>query len=460
MTTDSKKGENAFWTLASAQLPTFCVTLAAVIVLAALYASGYLTPDGHLLALREFEQAFRGSAPTPFDATTVAAHRGALAVSGILLAATVALSITAVFWAVSNTARYLDKIDGRKVIFLAATAVCTLVCGEVIFALIGVAIDRLNASLALISVPASRLLDMTAHDLPDAKWLDAVPPLMFIQSFMLPMVLAFGVSFRLSPPEPADPPTAPTADPTEAWLRWLTGSTEAQAGARRRLGDLTARVRELDHVLYIGALALVFGTLQLSAALSVPLTLMPAATDVRTTIDLCKAGTAAGNPFVPAPAPAAAESAVARSKATGGAKSKDKTPPAPAASTPAAAKKAASTANPVPATPPAAFHRALTPEDCQGVATEWARVNVAQSVRSLIRALTTTFGLAFSLLLGAIYVPAILRLRKWIDESREALAGQADADLGDADPVRRIAAVAATLGPAIAALVANTLSSG
>lgn len=87
------------------------------------------------------------------------------------------------------------------------------------------------------------------------------------------------------------------------------------------------RLRELDQMLYIGALALVSGTLQRSFGLSVPLASLPKATDLKLRVDLCKAAaplSKASNPFLGATDPYAEPRKVkdAQAKATAAAATK------------------------------------------------------------------------------------------------------------------------------------------
>jgi hypothetical protein len=68
-------------------------------------------------------------------------------------------------------------------------------------------------------------------------------------------------------------------------------------------------------------------------------------------------------------------------------------------------------------------------------------------------------------MLASIYVPALIGLRLmleerplWLGPSVATLSQVEKLDIGDVDPVRRIAAIAATLSPLLAGLVANALT--
>lgn len=384
------------------QAPMCCLVIAFLLTIAMLRASGYFAlpkdEDDYARVIAALGSAFLKGRPEHFEVESVAAFRGGLAVSGVLLAATVAMSMTAVLWVSAN-------MRGRPWRFV-LSRLAGLIMGLEVLAWVIFSMPLHEDSFSFISRPAYALLDVTRAQFPNAEWLGSVPLLMLCQAVGLPLILAFGACLFMQP------------------VPRLVGD---RIRAQKRIETLIPRVRELDQMLYIGALALVCGTLQLAAALSVPLLNMPAAADVKTTIDLCKASTSekVANPFFSV-SHAAAEAPGMHSPAT------------------------------------ASFHREFSAGDCEAVQTELARVSVAQSVRSLIHALTLALGLAFSMLLAAIYVPAMIRLRVWMDEARElgASANASDgSDFGNADPMRRIAATIATLGPIIAGLVANTLTS-
>jgi hypothetical protein len=79
---------------------------------------------------------------------------------------------------------------------------------------------------------------------------------------------------------------------------------------------------------------------------------------------------------------------------------------------------------------------------------------------------TLSFGLAFSALLAAIYVPALIGIGILIgplQPSASSNGGDSDeknADTPEVDPLRRIAAIIATLSPLLAGLLANAFASG
>jgi len=77
-----------------------------------------------------------------------------------------------------------------------------------------------------------------------------------------------------------------------------------------------------------------------------------------------------------------------------------------------------------------------------------------------VKGVTLGFGLSFSALLAAIYVPTLLVLRDMVEQRRRELPAGKGSGIEPVDPVSRIAAVIATLSPLAAGLLANTLSGG
>jgi len=75
-----------------------------------------------------------------------------------------------------------------------------------------------------------------------------------------------------------------------------------------------------------------------------------------------------------------------------------------------------------------------------------------------------------SALLAAIYVPALIGLRQMIEPRRKIVGATPREDpdaakdrgdaIGEVDPLRRVAAILATLSPLLAGLVANALAGG
>ncbi|WP_422014719.1 hypothetical protein [Roseateles sp.] len=88
-----------------------------------------------------------------------------------------------------------------------------------------------------------------------------------------------------------------------------------------------------------------------------------------------------------------------------------------------------------------------------------ARLGDVDSLRELVRGVTLSFGLAFSAMLAAIYVPALLVLREMVESRQRSLPANEPSGTESVDPVTKIGAVVATLSPLLAGLVTNVLAS-
>lgn len=374
--------------------PAIALAVTGACMLGMPYAVGYLSQAGEP---DDWPRRIADALSGPVDFT---ARRAALVFSGVTLAITVALTLCIVVWcfaaAREKSPAYRRLVIGWVVAQLAVTLL-VLGCMQVL------GLQPFTSRLG------NHLLYPTSIA-PDIRVAAYVPTMMFALACALPAILAMGACFLLQP------------------MR-SRGSVE---GTQKQLKQLGARLRQLDLLLYAGALALVFGTLQLSAALSVPIASSPDSASLKLQADLCKA--AAPNPFF-----------------------------APGAQAPA---------------PGASYFEGFAAEHCRQLPREFARLEVFDSLRKLARSVTLSFGLAFSAMLVALYVPALNLLRSMI-ESRlpEPVQVAANEDengqkrekngrdasgvtLGDFDPLRRIAAVVAALSPLVAGLVANALAGG
>ncbi|ANH68638.1 hypothetical protein [Mitsuaria sp. 7] len=321
-----------------------------------------------------------------------AARRAALAFSGVTLAITLALSITSVVWAVSA---FLKKANRFRI--------PALIVAVLFLALsMGLSWKVADACQPFTSELGKLLLSPKSAN--TASWMaGAVPYAMFFLACTVPSVLLAGATFVLQP----------------MWLPSdrLNSTTKVRKFAEIQVKILIARVRELDQMLYIGALALVFGTLQLSAGFSIPLASMPKAAPLKAQADLCKLM----SPAASAPTFFTAASAVD-----------------------ADARK--------------------TDARCRELPRQFAQVESADSLRELARGITLCFGLAFSALLAAVYVPALVGLRLMIEERLPCIPSKDDGEttkaIAEVDPLHRVAAVVATLSPLFAGLLANTLAIG
>lgn len=362
--------------------PTFWLLIVWACLLLMLHAAGYLSADPAPDALARFKEALQASA------ADAAVQRAAFGFSGVTLAITVALSLTSLFWCAAAAWKRAGAY--RVAVFFWAAALLVLA--------LTVSHDASVRWTPFTSELGALLLERAAQEAQSAL-AQYIPLVMFALSSVVPSMLLAGATYLLQP--------------------MALGVSEAVL--KQQLHLLKGRLRELDQMLYIGALALVFGTLQLSSSLSVPLVSMPRAADLKAHADLCKA----------------------------------LDPPAPGSSVVFFASKASG---------PAGLNR-----QCQQIPGAFARLEAAEGLRQLVRGITLCFGLSFSALLAAIYVPSLIVLRNMIEKRQATLAdiqaqsaqpAKADGEPLVVDPFSRIAAVFATLSPLLAGLVANILASG
>ena len=367
--------------------PAIWVAMVWAAMVAMLYAVGYLDADvdksGRLAELTER----LGQPEVDF-----AARRAARAFSGVTLAITLTLSITSLVWAASAFFKKSDRFRWPALLLV------------VLFLITSLSLSWWVAEKyqPFSSKLGQALLNPESSGAP-SEVAAGVPTAMFILACIVPCILLAGATFLLQPmvlPER------------------ITDAPDAAAVFRSdQLKMLLGRVRELDQMLYVGALALVFGTLQLSAGLSIPVVSMPKSATLRTQAELCKL-------MAPASAPSAFY-------AQGMALSADS---------------------------------AQVDKTCRELPKKLVQVDWADSLRQLARGITLCFGLAFSALLAAVYVPALVGLRLMIDERLPQGISKASEETNEAiagiDPLHRVAAVVATLSPLFAGLLANTLAIG
>jgi len=373
------------WLTAVFLSPIGWLAILQLCMLGGLGAVGYLRDLGDAAQIEEVKDMMAGS-------VDIAARRAALAYSGVTLAITMALSITSVVWATAlirakGAAFHGEVSESRNVV------VCAALATSAILLLAVFVLTECGGMHPFPSKLGKVLLQLAQHGVtPDPEgWVGWVPTLMFLLAFIVPAVLATGAAVLVS------------------WKK--TPGTNV----------LLARLRELDHLLYIGALALVFGTLQLSAALSVPVASFPRTADIKVKLEMCKA--------FGATAPAA-EQAASQGSGAGSAE------------------------------------RPKGLEKCHELPAELNRSAITDGGRQLVRSVTLATGLAFSALLVGIYVPSLVRLRMGLESRQEDASQKQDpqqgeaTNAGDIDPFRRISAFAATISPFVASLVANAFMGG
>lgn len=220
----------------------------------------------------------------------------------------------------------------------------------------------------------------------------------------LPVVLALGVCLLMEPV--GEPLGMLPAGPLRRRHKRSAAQTQA------RLDEIAERSRGLDTLIYLGAIGLVFGTLQISATYGAALSPLPTAAGLKTSADLCKA--------------------------VGW----------PAASASASVTK---------------WRKAL---DCDALAQVKSDVDVADSARRFAKQTTLTFGIAFSAILLALYLPAALLLRaeaadvvRRLDLPDSAQRNELLTRLGiESDYVGKLGRLIATLSPLVAGLLTSALS--
>jgi hypothetical protein len=422
--------------------PLFWLLIVWLSVFGMLGAVGYLSLEENFNIVLEARDLLVQNTPD------FAARRGALAFSGVTLAITLALSVTGIFWAISSALLYCEWQHWLRVL-----------CCVVVYLAITVAI-ALTRSDDLWGPFTSQLGSVLLEPSSSHTKLDAagfVPVFMLLLSCFVPGALLAGACFLLQPMYLPYRHQVEAREERPEWLKVLSD----------QVAILGRRMRELDQMLYIGALALVFGTLQLSAGLSVPLVSLPQSADLKARADLCK--TMAPTPSTKAPffAPVDSEAAIQRvAAATAAASAASAAAALPGATAASVAESntvwrrnqaIVTTADELKEALPtslAGFER-----QCQAVAKGFANLDAADGLRDLVRNVTLSFGLAFSALLAAIYVPAAIVLRDATEARHNLLPKKLQPATGAADPLTRIGAVVATLSPLLAGLVANTLAS-
>ena len=426
---DSSHNDDYFQNGTIVLAPAIWLAIVWVSLIVMLLLVGYLSPDlqdgSQMKALvNGYQNALRS--PSIPDHPE---RRAALALSGVTAAITLALALAGVFWArkaeMSCETAHRSRIRTWVAVFLTfmlLVYVWLFVSKEPFASSLGAMLLDPKTSNTEAMVPFANFQGAWSW-LPRA----VVPHLMFALACVVPFVLLAGACFLL---EPIARPKSP-------------GELEVQL---RRLG---ARLRELDQMLYIGALALVFGTLQLSGGLSLALTNQLSTADLKTRVDLCKAMSSLpldSNPFFGSPTAAPTPSAPS--------------PGVTARGTGASGKKtAASTAsNSAPAVVPS---EALVKfyAQCNDLTEAFSYVDKADGLKQMVRGITVACGLAFSALLAAIYVPALIVLRQMIEPRQCVLVDNGGkAEVAAADPIARLLATAATLSPLFAGLLANMLA--
>lgn len=358
--------------------PALWLALAWSITVAMLYLVGYLGSSA------DDKKALDALEPLKTMTVDFEARRSARGLSGVILAITVLASAAGLVWAGAAARRKARRFQ----VYVFSTMAAFF------------------AALAALSWWASNQL--SPFPSPQGDWLlawaakdtvsngaDWISPGMFVLACLVPCVLLCGATFLQQPMKLLQDLVTQPAD-----------IAPVQADQQRLL---LGRVRELDQMLYIGAITLVFGTLQLSAGMSQPLASMPRMEDVKAHADLCK---------LMAPAAAASAFFTPASAATAWGMDIDR--------------------------------------HCRSLPAKVMALEASDSLRRLVRGITLCVGLAFSALLAAVYVPSLIGLRLMLDKRPTEPSADSEG-AGALDPLHRVAAIVATLSPLLAGLLANLL---
>ena len=385
------QGYDGSFTFTHALAPILWLAVVGACMLGALVAVGYLSADVDPHTGKEATHLLQKFADALPVEPNVARNRASLAFSGVTLAITAVLAFTCVFWA---GAAFRRKDNSYRLVVLFWMTIFFSLCVLILWWM------RAKGYQPFASAIADKLLNWNRR--PEGSRLDLrVPEVMFALACVLPAVLSAGACFLLQPV-------------------WKSSDSRVMKTHRELLRD---RLKELDQLLYIGALTLVFGTLQLSTAISVPLASMPNTADLKIEADLCKSL----SPVTPASSPFFSQG---------------------------------------PSDPKTSFYEGFGVEQCRKLPRSFAQASAADDLRQLARGVTLSFGLAFSALLAAIYVPALIGIGILIEPLQPTASkkgGDGDeknVDSPEVDPLRRIAAIIATLSPLLAGLLANAFAAG
>jgi hypothetical protein len=223
----------------------------------------------------------------------------------------------------------------------------------------------------------------------DAPWLAMVSDANNVLGIFIPVMVGLGMCLLLEPI-------------THPWMP-----------SRDELATLARNSRTLDHLLYVGAICLVFGILQMSAVYSSAVATLPTTQEVKTKVEICKSIAAI--------------------------------------------------------THEGKLHRELELINCHRLVDETEKAELADSFRQFARSTTLVFGIAFSVLLAALYVPAALLLSGAAQRLAKAIGsdgpkgGTDDVhgrlrELGiESDLLGKIGKVITTLSPIFAGLISNAL---
>jgi hypothetical protein len=362
--------------------PAYCGALVSVIIIAALFGSYFLENVSNERVRLLYETVARYSRESEGHEFAARARRGTT-MALTLVAALAATWATAVLWWQCRSRAYSWDVT-TVIVYVAAAA-------SVILSSLGSS----GMSPGLDSAFGNAML-CASWERTHSDWLVMVSDANNVLGIFVPVVVGFGICLLLEPVR-----------------------QDAAMGVDH-LAVIGDRSRALDNLLYLGAISLAFGILQMSAVYASALAPLPSVASAKTKIDMCKG-----------------------------------------LSTPPDALKATATKQ------ASDQWRAM---GCETLGQEAHDGEVADSAREFARATTLVFGMGFSAVLAAMYLPAMLLLKQAADRllvSTDNSVGTSKEDrskeyqrLGiESDFLGKAGKVITALSPLFAGVLANVFGS-
>ena len=355
--------------------PATCALGATAVIVLGLFVSSFLdiVDDENLNAFYLIVNAENKSAlAQEFGAR---AHR-AITMALTFISAMVAAWMTVGIWWECRSRDYAVQVT-KRVVLMALTAAVAL--GVLGLAKLTPGLDSAFGNAMLCATWARN----------HAPWLAMVSDANNVLGVFIPFMIGLGMCLLLEP------------------------TTHPRMPSRDELAMLARNSRTLDHLLYVGAICLVFGILQMSAVHSSAVATLPTMQEVKTKVEICKNIATIEN---------------------GG-----------------------------------QLHRGLEPINCHHLVDETGKAEIADSFRQFARSTTLVFGIAFSVLLAALYVPASLLLNGAAQRLAKVIGSDAPKggtddvhsrlqELGiESDLLGKFGKVITTLSPIFAGLISNAL---
>jgi len=384
--------------------PAICGVLAAATIVAALAASAFLENVGDERLVRLAVALWRQAPESEGHEFAARSSRGVtLALSWMV--AIVAVWVTAGIWWECRSRRYSCAISVSILLFAIATS-----------AVLGV-LGLFQFSPGLDSAYGNAML-CAGWERSNTAWMAMVSDANNVLGIFIPVVVALGMCLLLEPVGRRATLLArlrarARTQSSNAWTAIIHPSRPLRNElATAELEVIGQRSKKLDVLLYIGATSLAFGILQLSAVYSSALAAMPSVASVKLKVDICKSLSA------PPESVKVKEKVGQQWGALG----------------------------------------------CSHLSEDFAQAEVVDSAREFARSTTLVFGIAFSVILAALYAPAVLNLKRAANVATEHLsADQRASDLQhlgiESDLLGKAGKVITTLTPLFASVIATILAS-